>query len=217
MSIKVRHRPPVFDAIQWDGTDDGAEKIAKWAGDQYARPYDRVDWYDSNARCDKRALVIYMGSYKTGACRLLAGWWFIKGEDSFKSPISDEQFRKQYEEMGVSNNIHESHLRGLHDITKNFRCHECAAIQPEVLSKECKNNDDVKASRRADAERWRKFMRLTASPRVETICFIDLTADEYQQFKAWAESIGYKFAFERQGLQKVLEYLEQQIDSEKER
>ncbi len=69
---------------------------------------------------------------------------------------------------------------------------------------------------KADAERWRKLERLSASPRVENICFIDLTADEYEQFKAWAEGIGYKFAFERQGLQKVLEYLEQKIDSIKE-
>lgn len=72
------------------------------------------------------------------------------------------------------------------------------------------------AKDKADAERWRKLERLSASPRVENICFIDLTADEYEQFKAWAEGIGYKFAFERQGLQKVLEYLEQKIDSIKE-
>ena len=103
MSITVKRRPPVYEAMQWDGTKSGAEKLASWCGHIVGNDFPRdYELWASNNYKHTRTLVIYLGSEKTGSVYLSPGAWMLHGDSGFEIPLTNEEFLKQFEEVNHS-------------------------------------------------------------------------------------------------------------------
>jgi hypothetical protein len=91
---RYRKVPVEIEAVQWDGTPEGAAQIVEWAGSDTITPM-RVAVSGSryNTRYDE---VLHVGSLE-GLVLARPGWWIIKGVHGEFYPCEPSIFAETYE------------------------------------------------------------------------------------------------------------------------